>query len=117
GQSGGRLRAPAQVAGDDRVRPLAGQDGRDGGCLGAADVVQRGVGLALYARIRVPFGAAVPPHQEPGHAPSSDGPADDWTADGWTADGWTADGWPADGTRSRSTNGIVGQSFHSRSSA
>ena len=63
-----------------------------------AESVERHVGLPLDAVARVPVGVAVPPDDQPAHAtPDPSGDEDE--------------------TMSRSTNGIIGQSFHSLSRA
>ena len=92
---------PDEVAGEQHRRRHACQRLRRGLGLGASDVVQRRVDLALDAAPGVVAGAAV---AEQHHAPRL------------AQEGLTT-GRPAPRSASRSTNGMTGQSFHSRSRA
>ena len=89
-----RLRSLATMA-SGRSAASSGAAARG---LVAAELVERYVGLPLDAAGGVPVGVAVPPDDQPGHSAAADPLA-------------------SASTRSRSTNGMVGQSFQSRSSA
>ena len=100
GKGRGRVGGPAQIADEQGSGPGRGDQGRDGVGLGPAVVVERGVDLTLDPAVGVVTGPAVPQDDEP---PSS-------------AQGETSVR-PAARSRSRSTNGMTGQSFQSRSRA
>jgi len=94
----------AQVAGQQDGRPRRRQERGDRRRLLTPDDVQRGVELALDASEGVVTGPAVPQQDDP---PASGGQA----GQGAT---WLR---PTERSASRSTKGITGQSFHSRSRA
>ena len=60
----GGLQRARRVRADEQVRSQRGDEAGDLVGLGAADLVQRRVGLALEAALRVPRGAAVPQQQD-----------------------------------------------------
>ncbi len=97
-----RVVRTGQVAADQDIGMDGGQQGGGRGGLVTAARVQGRVGLALNAAARVVVGVAVPPDEQSGHSA------------GLASSPVAAAG--AAGTRSRSTNGMVGQSFHNRSS-
>ena len=100
----GGVAGPGQVAADDDVRRRLRQHSSRAHRLGAADVVEVDVELALDHAERVVAGAAVPQQDDATRGR-------DALAQGATRLR------PAARSASRSTNGIVGQSFQSRSRA
>lgn len=103
GERPGGVPRAGQVAAEQDVRREAGEERRDGRGLGPPDLVERGVELPLDPAVGVVAGAAVAQQ-------------DDAAAQGRTAQGATCVR-PTARSASRSTNGMTGQSFHSRSRA
>ena len=115
----GCLHRAVEVAGDDDARPRAADPQRrgrrrrprpPGGPVG----VQGWVELPLEAAGGVPLGPAVPPQHQPRHRERGQGRAGHRPA--VSSPGGAASA-AAAGTAVLSVNGMVGQSFHSRSRA
>jgi hypothetical protein len=134
-REGGRgLRGPGQVAGHDQGvlggEPRGQQVRRGARSLVAALLVERGVLLTLEAAGGVPLRLAVPPEQHPGdgqgevgHEPAVSSPEvrAPPSSEGVESEGVESEGVASEGVESEgvewSTNGMVGQSFQSRSRA
>lgn len=98
GQCGGRLHCPRKIATHDRVRFQVTKQFRGASGLLDSDRVQRDVELTLESALGIPFGAPMSPEDDPSSAQFCSPASADCS------------------TRSR-FNGIVGQSFQSRSMA